>query len=33
MCLVRYAPSISERDGALSYEQFLEVVDGPHCVG
>jgi len=28
MCLVRYAPAISKKAGALSYEQFLELVDG-----
>jgi radical SAM protein with 4Fe4S-binding SPASM domain len=28
MCLVRYAPAIGKKDGALSYEQFLELVDG-----
>jgi radical SAM protein with 4Fe4S-binding SPASM domain len=28
MCLVRYAPTIGRREGALSYEQFLELVDG-----
>jgi radical SAM protein with 4Fe4S-binding SPASM domain len=27
MCLVRYAPAIGRREGALSYEQFLELVD------
>lgn len=27
MCLVRYAPSIGRREGALGYEQFLELVD------
>jgi radical SAM protein with 4Fe4S-binding SPASM domain len=27
MCLVRYAPAIGKREGALSYEQFLELVD------
>jgi radical SAM protein with 4Fe4S-binding SPASM domain len=27
MCLVRYAPTVSRRQGALSYEQFLELVD------
>ena len=28
MCLVRYAPAIGKREGALAYEQFLELVDG-----
>jgi radical SAM protein with 4Fe4S-binding SPASM domain len=28
MCLVRYAPAIGKREGALSYEQFLSLVDG-----
>ena len=28
MCLVRYAPAIGRREGALSYEQFVELVDG-----
>src|SRR5919197_732081 len=27
MCLVRYAPAVGRREGALSYEQFLELVD------
>jgi radical SAM protein with 4Fe4S-binding SPASM domain len=27
MCLVRYAPAIDKKQGALSYEQFLELVD------
>jgi len=27
MCLVRYAPAIGKREGALGYEQFLELVD------
>jgi radical SAM protein with 4Fe4S-binding SPASM domain len=28
MCLVRYAPAVGKREGALSYEQFLSLVDG-----
>jgi radical SAM protein with 4Fe4S-binding SPASM domain len=28
MCLVRYAPALGKREGALSYEQFLSLVDG-----
>jgi radical SAM protein with 4Fe4S-binding SPASM domain len=28
MCLVRYAPAIGKREGALSYEQYLALVDG-----
>jgi radical SAM protein with 4Fe4S-binding SPASM domain len=28
MCLVRYAPEVGRREGALSYERFLELVDG-----
>jgi radical SAM protein with 4Fe4S-binding SPASM domain len=28
MCLVRYAPAVGKREGALSYEQYLELVDG-----
>src|SRR5918911_2991152 len=28
MCLVRYAPVVGRAEGALSYEQFLELVDG-----
>jgi len=27
MCLVRYAPAVSRREGALDFEQFLELVD------
>jgi radical SAM protein with 4Fe4S-binding SPASM domain len=27
MCLVRYAPAVSRREGALSFEQYLAVVD------
>jgi radical SAM protein with 4Fe4S-binding SPASM domain len=27
MCLVRYAPAVGRREGALSYEDFLELVD------
>jgi radical SAM protein with 4Fe4S-binding SPASM domain len=27
MCLVRYAPTVGRREGALSYERFLELVD------
>jgi radical SAM protein with 4Fe4S-binding SPASM domain len=27
MCLVRYAPAVSRREGALSFEQYLSVVD------
>jgi radical SAM protein with 4Fe4S-binding SPASM domain len=27
MCLVRYAPSIGRREGALAYEQYLELLD------
>jgi radical SAM protein with 4Fe4S-binding SPASM domain len=27
MCLVRYAPAIGKREGALSFEQFTELVD------
>jgi MoaA/NifB/PqqE/SkfB family radical SAM enzyme len=27
MCLVRYAPAVGRGEGALSYEQFLELVD------
>jgi radical SAM protein with 4Fe4S-binding SPASM domain len=27
MCLVRYAPAVGRREGALDYEQFLELVD------
>ncbi|HEX8855340.1 MAG TPA: radical SAM protein, partial [Thermoleophilaceae bacterium] len=27
MCLVRYAPAIGKREGALSYEQFIELVN------
>ncbi|HYF28303.1 MAG TPA: radical SAM protein [Baekduia sp.] len=27
MCLVRYAPAVGRAEGALSYEQFLELVD------
>src|SRR3954454_13816850 len=27
MCLVRYAPAIGRREGALSYEDFLALVD------
>lgn len=28
MCLVRYAPAVGRREGALSYERFLALVDG-----
>lgn len=28
MCLVRYAPAAGKREGALSFEQYLELVDG-----
>ena len=28
MCLVRYAPAIGKKQGALSFEQFLALVDG-----
>ena len=28
MCLVRYSPAIGKKEGALSFEQFLELVDG-----
>jgi radical SAM protein with 4Fe4S-binding SPASM domain len=28
MCLVRYAPAVGRREGALDYEQFLALVDG-----
>jgi radical SAM protein with 4Fe4S-binding SPASM domain len=28
MCLVRYVPAIGKREGALSFEQFIELVDG-----
>lgn len=28
MCLVRYAPAVGRREGALAYEDFLELVDG-----
>src|SRR3954454_21897297 len=27
MCLVRYAPAVGRREGALAYEDFLELVD------
>ena len=27
MCLVRYAPAVSRREGALDFEQFLDLVD------
>lgn len=27
MCLVRYAPAIGKKEGALGYEQFIELVD------
>src|SRR3954466_14973232 len=27
MCLVRYAPAVGRREGALGYEDFLELVD------
>jgi MoaA/NifB/PqqE/SkfB family radical SAM enzyme len=27
MCLVRYAPAIGRREGALAYEDYLELVD------
>src|SRR3954466_12686353 len=27
MCLVRYAPAVGRREGALSYEDFLGLVD------
>src|SRR4051794_8266773 len=31
MCLVRYAPAVGRREGALAYEDFLELVDAlPH---
>src|ERR687889_1811569 len=28
MCLVRYAPAVGRREGALAYEDFLALVDG-----
>jgi radical SAM protein with 4Fe4S-binding SPASM domain len=28
MCLVRYAPALGRAEGALAYEEFLELVDG-----